>query len=319
MASAIHSFSGAGTILAPWAMFKEDNHSPYAKFVGIHIASNRNGWPSKLDWQEWLINHFEPRTRQWELGSPIWRLMLVDTYNCPIHEDFFLWCRGHKILCISYPKYQKDDLDPFNWGVSKTIKREYKRWLYLRWKNMLEKNNSDDPHDNSSGQVSLKWQEFAGILNRITVAGKEPIFAQRKAEAENAWKTGSLSVLSSASTGASINRFEDTQNLNTEQLVDEEQEEDYFIVDEDEDFLDDVESSSQTVDNSVYSDEEDAQSTSSESTDSADDSYDDCSYPEPSQLASPDLSLEQDQWLSLPVQGHPRPTGVAVDHLLQLN
>ncbi|KAJ6024925.1 hypothetical protein N7540_005722 [Penicillium herquei] len=253
MASAIHSFSGAGIVLSPWAMFKEDNHLPYARLARVHMASNKTGWPTRHDFNEWLVNHFEPRTRQWDPRRPIWRLML-----------------------------RRDDLDPFNWGVFKTIEREYKRWLYLRWKAELEKNNSDGPHDNISGQVNLKRIEFAGILSRITVAGKKPILAQRKAEAENAWKTGTLFVVSSASTGAPINRFEDTQHLNTEHLGDTEQEEDYFIVDDEDDLLEDFESSSQTVDNSVYEDEEDVQSISSESTDSADESYDDCSYAEPS-------------------------------------
>ncbi|KAJ5638801.1 hypothetical protein N7528_001191 [Penicillium herquei] len=318
MASAIHSFSGAGVTLAPWAMFKEANPSPYATLARVHIASNKTGWGTQYDWKEWLINHFEPKTRQWDVGRSIWRLMLVDSYHCPIHEDFFLWCRDHKILCISYPSKRRDDLNPFHWGVFKTIERGYKRWLYMRWKTELEKNNNDSCRDNANGQVIVKRREFAGILTKITVAGSALRVAQRKAEAENAWRTGTLFVISSASTGALVNRFEDTQGANMEQLEDGKQEDDYFIVDDEDDFLDEVESSSQTIGNSLYSDGEDVLSSSSESDDSADESYDDCSYAE-SSLASPDPSLEQDQSLSLPPQGHPHRIGVAVDHLLQFN
>ncbi|KAJ5718700.1 hypothetical protein N7488_004346 [Penicillium malachiteum] len=246
-------------------MFKEENPSPYEMLAGIHIASNKTGWGTKHDWKEWLTNHFEPKTRQWDVGCPIWRLMLVDSYRCPIHEHLFLWCRDHKILYISYPRKRRNDLNPFHWGVFKTIERGYKRWLYMRWKTELEKNNNHSCHGNASGQVTLKRREFAGILTRITVAGSAPRVAQRKAEAKNAWRTGTLFVISNAA---------------TDRLEDGEREDDYVIVDDKEDSLDDVKSSSHSVGNSVYSDEEDIQSSSSESDDSADDSWDDCSYTE---------------------------------------
>ncbi|KAJ5720338.1 uncharacterized protein N7483_008272 [Penicillium malachiteum] len=182
MASAIHCFSGAGKILVPWVMTQAKDPSPYVTISEIQVASNLTGWASIMEWKSWLHESFEPETRKPPRESSRWRLMLVNGYQTPFDESCFLFCREHKILCISYPRTCRQDLDPFHVRVFPTIEEKYRRWIYLRWE------------QSKKAEVRLDTRTFSGILSKISFAGLETEKNERRVEAEKAWKSYTILI-----------------------------------------------------------------------------------------------------------------------------
>ncbi|KAJ5718701.1 hypothetical protein N7488_004347 [Penicillium malachiteum] len=195
MASAIHCFSGAGKILVPWVMTQEKEQIRYKTFGDIQYASNLTGWASISEWKLWLHNCFEPETRKSPLERSRWRLMLVNGYQTPFDESCFLFCRERKILCISYPRLCRQDLDPFHFRVFPNIEDKYRRLIDLRLKEFKKTEQSD------SAELRLDTRTFVAFLSKISFAGPETEKAERRIEAENAWKSYTIMM---GSMGSSV-------------------------------------------------------------------------------------------------------------------
>ncbi|KAJ6024924.1 hypothetical protein N7540_005721 [Penicillium herquei] len=195
MASAIHCFSGAGKILVPWVMIQAKESSTYMPISEIQVASNLTGWASIFEWKSWLHDCFEPETRKSPLESFRWRLMLVNGYQTPFDESCFLFCREHKILCISYPRVCRQDLDPFHFRVFPNIEEKYRGWIDLRWKELIKTEQAN------KAELRLEPRTFCGFLSRISFAGPEKDRVERRVEAENAWKSYTIMM---GSMGSSV-------------------------------------------------------------------------------------------------------------------
>ncbi|KAJ5638800.1 hypothetical protein N7528_001190 [Penicillium herquei] len=183
MASAIHCFSGAGKILVPWVMTQDKEQIRYKTFCDIQVASNLTGWAGISEWKLWLHNCFEPETRKSPLERSRWRLMLVNGYQTPFDESCFLFCRQRKILCISYPRTCREDLDPFHFRVFPSIEDKYQRWISLRFEEFKKTEQSDN------AELRLETRTFVAFLSKISFAGSETEKYERKLEAEKTWKS----------------------------------------------------------------------------------------------------------------------------------
>ncbi|KAJ6024926.1 hypothetical protein N7540_005723 [Penicillium herquei] len=210
VASVIHCFSAKGTMLAPWAIGK-GKADPYEKYAPIRLTCNENGFASRFNHMRWLTDHFDTQTRS-SLKDGQWRLQLVDSYECPVKEDFFLWCREHRIFCVTLPRERREDLDPFYWRVWDRLEEEYKESLNLRGQQHLER-TEHEVHSKKSSGIFLTPREFADILHKITIGGKKCEIAERNMEAAKAWE-----FVLSPSLGARVRESEDLEPWNKESI-----------------------------------------------------------------------------------------------------
>ncbi|KAJ5638802.1 hypothetical protein N7528_001192 [Penicillium herquei] len=211
VASAIHYFSANGAMLSPWAIVKGEEDSSQKNPAEIKVVYNENGFASRFDFMRWLTSHFDPQTRS-SLKDDQWRLILVDSYQCPVKEDFFFWCREHSILCLTLPKNKRVHLDPFYWRVSDRLEEEYKKFLTLRWEQYLKRSSHEADSRKTSG-IILKPLEFTYILRKMTILGRDRELAERKSEAANAWRCAL-----SASQGTQIRDSEEPEPWNKEDV-----------------------------------------------------------------------------------------------------
>ncbi|KAJ5712292.1 hypothetical protein N7493_008760 [Penicillium malachiteum] len=211
VASVIHCFSAKWAILAPWAIVKGGKDSSSESSARIKVTGSKNGFASRFNFMRWLTDHFDPQISS-SLKNDQWRLILVDSYKCPVTEEFFFWCREHRILCASLPKKTREDLDPSFWRVQDRLKEEYKNSLNLRWQEHLRQTRHEISSNKDCG-IILKPREFVEILCQMTIMGEKCVMTERKTEAANAW-----GYVLSASLAAQACESEEPEPWNNEDM-----------------------------------------------------------------------------------------------------
>jgi len=118
-ATTIECISAAGEALAPLIIFKgQDMNTRWLNEQspqGWHFATSKNGWTSNNLGLAWLMNIFEPLTREKAAGRQ--RLLIADGHGSHIQGDFIAYCMENKIDLMIMPPHCSHILQPLDVGV----------------------------------------------------------------------------------------------------------------------------------------------------------------------------------------------------------
>jgi hypothetical protein len=91
------------------------------------LQTSPNGWTTDEIGLDWLINHFEPYTRDRTVGNH--RLLVLDGHSSHLSPKFDDFCSQHKIIPICMPAHSSHLLQPLDVSCFSVLKRSYGRLI----------------------------------------------------------------------------------------------------------------------------------------------------------------------------------------------
>jgi hypothetical protein len=91
------------------------------------LQTSPNGWTTDEIGLDWLINHFEPYTRDRTVGHHC--LLVLDGHSSHLLPKFDDFCSAHNIIPICMPAYSSHLLQPLDVGCFSVLKCSYGRLI----------------------------------------------------------------------------------------------------------------------------------------------------------------------------------------------
>jgi hypothetical protein len=121
-----------GTVIPPLVIFKVEKLSTQWIPASIHgswrFNCNSKGWTSNEHGLDWLIQCFDPETRDKAAGE--YRLLICDGHDSHITAEFIAHCIDNKILLMILPPHSSHLTQPLDVGVFGALKKHIASELY---------------------------------------------------------------------------------------------------------------------------------------------------------------------------------------------
>jgi hypothetical protein len=115
-----------GTALPPGIIFESKNCTLRNIWVAdietgkhsVHVTSTPSGWTNNETRLGWLEQVFDCYTKQKAMLERSWRLLIIDGHGSHLTQDWFDYCKAHRIILAQFPPHSLIRFNRLMWLCS---------------------------------------------------------------------------------------------------------------------------------------------------------------------------------------------------------